>query len=63
MVTPRAQVILFKASGKYYTEEYWRVPEGATIPSDMDRSPDFRRIDNGPVLITSECWGYPCLLL
>lgn len=57
----KVQVILFRESGKYYTEEYWRIPEGAIGPYDMLRSPDFRRIDHvGPVLIpTQEPWGFP----
>lgn len=58
----RALVILFKPSGKYYTEESWRVPENAIGPYDMERSPDFRRISGGAVLIDSqEPWGYPHL--
>lgn len=56
------RVILFKPSGKYYTEEQWRIPERAIGPYDMDKSPDFRRISGGPVLITSdEPFGYPHL--
>lgn len=58
-----ARVILFKASGKYYTEEQWEIPEGAIGPYDMQRSKDFRRIDNGPVLVvTQEPWGFPYIL-
>lgn len=58
----RATVILFRTSGKYYTEETWRIPEGAIGPFDMDKSPDFRRISGGQVLIpTQEPWGYPHL--
>jgi len=30
--TPMVNVILFKPSGKYYTEEQWRIPEGEVIP-------------------------------
>lgn len=57
-----ATVILFKPSGKYYTEESWRVPDGAITPHDMKRSPDFRRIGGGAVLVvTQEPWGYPHL--
>lgn len=57
-----ALVILFKLSGKYYTEEPWRIPERAIGPYDMKRSPDFRRIDGGAVLVdTQEPWGYPHL--
>jgi hypothetical protein len=59
----RAEVILFKPSGKYYTTEEWEVPAGAIGPYDMLRSPDFRRIaGSGPVLIPSqEPWGFPHL--
>ena len=76
----RVKVILFKSSGKYYTEEEWRIPErvphanpvrasiGDTMapigPWDMLHSPDFRRIDNGSVLVPEqEPWGYPHLLV
>jgi hypothetical protein len=72
----RAKVILFKPSGKYYTEEAWRIPAQVEdyspkrgnyvrrpiLPSDMLQSPDFRRIDFGAVLVVSqEPWGYPHL--
>lgn len=58
-----AHVILFRKSGKYYTEEFWTIPEKAIGPYDMINSPDFRRIDNGPVLIpTQEPWGYPHII-
>ena len=63
-----ATVVLFKPSGKYYTEERWRIPEmthdGHRVagPYDMIGSPDFRRIDGGAVLVeTQEPWGYPHL--
>lgn len=74
----RAAVILFLASGKYYTAEEWRWP--ATVPDespsrgeftrevigpfDMLHSPDFRRIEpDGKVLVVEqEPWGYPFLL-
>lgn len=57
-----ALVLLFKPDGKYYTEEHWRIPEDAVGPYDMARSPDFRGISGGPVLIcTQEPWGYPHL--
>lgn len=60
----KAKVVLFKRSGKYYTEEEWRVPPLAAVPADMEWSPDFRRIDGGPVLVeTQEPWGYPHLLV
>ena len=56
------RVILFKQSGKYYTEENWEIPEDAIGPFDMINSPSFRRIGGGPVLITEdEPWGYPHL--
>lgn len=59
----RASVILFKPTGKYYTEEEWIVPEGAIGPYDMINSPDFRRISGGLVLVdTQEPWGYPHIL-
>lgn len=59
----KARVILFKDSGKYYTEEEWEVPAQAIGPYDMERSSDFHRIGNGPVLIpTQEPWGYPHIL-
>jgi len=57
-------VELFRASGKYYTEEPWRIPEGAIGPYDMRNSPDFRRISDGPVLIPAqEPWGFPYLIM
>lgn len=72
---PRAKVILFRKGGKYYTEETWRRPTamqvaagggtpGDTVgPYSMRFSPDFRRIDGGPVLVeTQEPWGYPHLI-
>jgi hypothetical protein len=73
----KARVILFKPSGKYYTEEEWEIPEtvedyvpnnGRMLrkligPKDMDQSPDFRRIDGGHVLVVEqEPWGFPHLL-
>lgn len=62
VVGTHADVILFRASGKYYTEEQWAVPADAIGPYDMDRSPDFRRIsDGGAVLITDQRWGFPHL--
>jgi hypothetical protein len=72
----KVEVILFKPSGAYYTEEEWTVPDlvrdwseqrgeytrYAMLPADMKQSPDFRRIDGGPVLVpTQEPWGYPHL--
>lgn len=71
----KAKVILFRRSGKYYTEEEWEVPERVPretgsgtreviLPEDMEHSPDFRRIDGGAVLVESqEPWGYPALLM
>ncbi len=58
-----AKVILFKDSGKYYTQEYWDIPDDAIGPFDMERSKDFRRIGGGAVLVeTQEPWGYPWLV-
>lgn len=70
-----ARVILFKASGKYYTEEAWLIPTldevlagggnrgDATIPYCMRFSTNFRRIEGGPILVvTQEPWGYPHLI-
>lgn len=57
-----AHVILFRTSGKYYTEEEWLIPERAIGPYDMERSPDFRRVGGGAVLVpTQEPWGFPHL--
>jgi hypothetical protein len=70
-----ATVVLFKPSGKYYTEEPWRIPTreeaqshpdfmpgDMTGPFSMLYSPDFRRIGDGAVLVeTQEPWGYPHL--
>lgn len=62
-VVPTVSVVLFKPAGKYYTEETWRMPKGATGPEDMVVSPDFRRIDGGAVLVESQApWGYPFLI-
>jgi hypothetical protein len=59
-----ASVILFRLSGKYYTEERWRIPKNAIGPYDMKSSPDFRTIGGGPVLVVSqEPWGFPHLLV
>lgn len=59
----QAKVILFKPSGKYYTEEKWEIPLIAWGPFDMVYSKDYRRIDNGPVYVEAqEPWGYPHLL-
>lgn len=58
-----AKVILFKDSGKYYTEEYWKIPDDAMGPHDMVNSPDFHRIGGGGVYVkTQEPWGYPWLI-
>jgi hypothetical protein len=73
----KAKVILFKESGKYYTEEKWEIPTKEELaekqkgikfpwyefmPGCMLLSKDFRRIGNGSVLIESqEPWGFPHL--
>ncbi|MCB5280339.1 hypothetical protein [Arthrobacter sp. ES1] len=68
--TRTATVTLFKDAGKYYTKEAWAVPVNAILPSDMNMSPDFRRIGGGAVLVDTdaapECpearnWGFPHL--
>lgn len=74
----KAKVVLFRRSGKYYTEEEWEIPEivkdhsefrgdferSPIGPWDMEHSEDFHRIDGGPVLVsTQEPWGYPFLLV
>lgn len=68
--TRTAAVTLFKDSGKYYTQETWKVPVNAIVPSDMNMSPDFRRISGGAVLIEADApaeftkaenWGFPHL--
>lgn len=56
----KTTVVLFKSSGKYYTTEEWRVPVDAIGPYDMHRSPDFRRIDGGKVLVeASDALSWP----
>lgn len=73
----KARVVLFKRTGKYYTQEDWRVPtreeaerHPGYLPGDlmgpfcMVYSPDFRRIGGGAVLVeTQEPWGYPHLIV
>jgi len=61
-IPERVEVYLFKPSGKFYTDEMWRIPVGAIGPHDMSDSPDFRRIGGGAVLVPSqEPWGFPHL--
>jgi hypothetical protein len=63
-VPTHAKVIIFQPGGKYYTEDSWRIPEGATGPEDMRRSPDYRHGWNGPILVPEQDpWGYPRLFL
>jgi hypothetical protein len=58
----KATVVLFKPSGKYYTEEEWLIPPRAIGPASMSESANFRRIDGGAVLVeTQEPWGFPHL--
>lgn len=58
------EVHLFKPNGKYYTTEDWLIPDESFGPHDMERSPDFRRIDGGAVYITNKSpWGFPTLLI
>ena len=60
----KARVHLFKDTGKYATEQDWRIPDNAIGPGDMIHSPDFRRWGGtGAVLVvTQEPWGYPHLI-
>jgi hypothetical protein len=72
----KAKVILFKRSGKFYTEEEWEIPTREEVvkrggnsgdsvgPYCMRYSKDFRRIGgDGAILIeTQEPWGYPHLI-
>lgn len=62
----RARVVIFKDTGKYYTGEYWEIPEDAIGPYDMRMSPDARFIDEGrgwfALVATQEPWGFPYLL-
>lgn len=59
-----AEITLFKPSGKYYTTDYWEIPDDAIGPYDMARSKDARSIGGGAVLVESqEPWGFPHLLL
>lgn len=71
--TRTVSVVLFKESGKYYSEESWRVPNNnnSVGPAEMVNSPDYHRIGKGKVLITSDShvhapndqnWGYPHLI-
>jgi len=58
-----ATVILFKGTGKYYTEEEWEIPVNAIGPYDMKNSPNFHRITEGKILvITQEPWNFPHLI-
>lgn len=76
MTVERVRVELFKPTGKWYTDDEWRIPtivrdhseirgdyrRAAIGPHDMIQSPDFRRIGGGAVLVPSqEPWGYPFL--
>ncbi|MFL6145598.1 MAG: hypothetical protein ACJ72N_27520 [Labedaea sp.] len=58
-------VELYRASGKYYTEESWRIPGGAIGPYDMRNSPDFHRIDPAGVVVVpaQEPWGFPAVIM
>lgn len=61
----RVKVELYRTSGKYYTEEEWRIPDGAIGPHDMRNSLDFRRIDPAGVVVipAQEPWGYPFVIM
>jgi hypothetical protein len=71
----KVRVILFKPSGKYYIEDDWEIPKLVPAyssergfhlrppmgPYDMIHSPDFWRVDGGPVLVEGVPWGFPHL--
>lgn len=59
-----ATIKTFKESGKYYTEDKWRIPEGAISPHDMAHSPDFRQISPGWTILvdTQYPWGFPAII-
>lgn len=73
--TRTVTVTLFKASGKYYTVESWRIPRKVTNDgrdityiSAVKDSPDFHRVDHGKVLVNTEAefdgdenFGFPHL--
>ena len=58
-VPATARVVRIKDSGKYYTEEEWRIPENAFFPRSMADSPD-ARLDDGSIYVVPAQypWGY-----
>ena len=64
-MTNTIEVLLFKESGKYYTTDQWRLPEGFTPGESavvMRNSPDYRNL-YGPVLIPeSDVFTVPHIL-
>lgn len=58
-VPATARVVRIKDSGKYYTEESWRIPENAHYPRNMANSPDARLGDGGIYIVPAQYpWGY-----
>lgn len=58
-VPATARVVRIKDSGKYYTEEEWRIPENAHCPRDMADSPDARLDDYSIYVVPAQYpWGY-----
>ena len=58
-VPATARVVRIKDSGKYYTEEQWRIPENAYYPRNMAKSPDARLEDGGIYFVPAQYpWGY-----
>lgn len=58
-VPATARVVRIKDSGKYYTEEQWRIPDNAYYPRSMAKSPDARLEDGGIYIVPAQYpWGY-----
>lgn len=58
-VPATARVVRIKDSGKYYTEEEWRIPENAFFPRSMANSPDARLENGGIYIVPAQYpWGY-----
>lgn len=58
-VPATARVVRIKDTGKYYTEEQWRIPENAYYPRSMAESPDARLDDGGIYIVPAQYpWGY-----
>lgn len=58
-VPATARVVRIKDSGKYYTEEEWRIPDNAYYPRGMAESPDAHLEDGGIYIVPAQYpWGY-----